>query len=129
MSKNRRCKRLVRGPGLPEPMVRLSTSRTGVISAVLLGILDVEEDLIVADYVATQENLDAIVERLMASRGYRNVLSALPPETLHADGETMISFLDRIRDRYGSMREYARTAGVGDETLERLRARLLEPAR
>jgi protein-tyrosine phosphatase len=103
--------------------------RTGVISAVLLGILDVEEDLIVADYVATQENLDAIVERLMASRGYRNVLSALPPETLHADGETMISFLDRIRDRYGSMREYARTAGVGDETLERLRARLLEPAR
>jgi protein-tyrosine phosphatase len=100
--------------------------RTGVISAVLLGILDVEEELIVADYVATQENLDAIVERLMESRGYRNVLSALPPDTLHADGETMISFLDRIRGQYGSMAEYARSAGVGDEALERLRSRLLE---
>jgi protein-tyrosine phosphatase len=103
--------------------------RTGVISAVLLGILDVEEDLIVADYVATQENLDAIVERLMASRGYRNVLSALPPETLHADGATMISFLETIRERYGSMTDYARSAGVGDETLERLRTRLLESAK
>jgi protein-tyrosine phosphatase len=100
--------------------------RTGVISAVLLGILDVEEELIVADYVATQENLDAIVERLMESSGYRNVLSALPPDTLHADGETMISFLERIRERYGSMAEYARSAGVGEEAVERLRERLLE---
>jgi protein-tyrosine phosphatase len=103
--------------------------RTGVISAVLLGVLDVEEDLIVADYVATQENLDAIVERLMSSQGYKNVLSALPPETLHADGETMISFLDRIRGSYGSMTDYARSAGVDDQTLERLRTRLLEPAK
>jgi protein-tyrosine phosphatase len=100
--------------------------RTGVISAVLLGILDVEEELIVADYVATQENLESIVERLMESRGYRDVLSALPPETLHANPETMLAFLEQIRQRYGSMVEYACSAGVGAETVERLRGRLLE---
>jgi protein-tyrosine phosphatase len=100
--------------------------RTGVISAVLLGILDVDEELIVADYVATQENLDAIVQRLMESRGYRNVLSALPPETLHANAETMLSFLEQIRQRYGSMVEYARSSGVEAAAVEQLRDRLLE---
>jgi protein-tyrosine phosphatase len=100
--------------------------RTGVISAVLLGILDVEEELVVADYVATQENLDAIVERLMESRGYRDVLSALPPETLHANQETMVAFLEQIRTHYGSMADYARSAGVREETVERLRGKLLE---
>ena len=43
--------------------------RTGVISAVLLGLLGVADELIVADYAATRKNLDAIVARLMAERG------------------------------------------------------------
>ena len=42
--------------------------RTGVISAVVLGALGVPDEVIVADYAATKENLDAIVERLMATR-------------------------------------------------------------
>ncbi|HUI25719.1 MAG TPA: tyrosine-protein phosphatase [Candidatus Kryptonia bacterium] len=99
--------------------------RTGVISAVLLGILGVKDEIIVADYAATQENLDAIIERLMASEGYQTMLSALPPDTLHAQPETMTTLLDRVRDRYGSMRDYARAAGVSDDAMDRLEARLL----
>ena len=99
--------------------------RTGVISAVLLGILGVKDEIIVADYAATQENLDAIIERLMASEGYQTMLSALPPDTLHAQPETMITLLERVRDRYGSMRAYARDAGVSDDAVGRLAARLL----
>ena len=102
--------------------------RTGVISAILLGLLGVKDEIIVADYAATQENLDAIIERLMASEGYQTMLNALPPDTLHAQPETMIALLDRVRDRYGSMRDYARAAGVSDEAMERLEARLLAPA-
>ena len=74
---------------------------------------------------ATEECLDAIIERLMASEGYQTMLSALPPDTLHAQPETMITLLDRVRDRYGSMRDYARAAGVSDDAMERLDARLL----
>src|ERR671931_167770 len=44
--------------------------RTGVVSAVLLGLLGVRDEVIVADYAATQENLEAIIERLMAAKGY-----------------------------------------------------------
>jgi len=99
--------------------------RTGVISAVLLGLLGVRDEVIVADYAATQENIDAIIDRLMATEGYQTMLSALPPDTLHAQPETMITFLERVRAQYGSMRDYARSAGVADETVHALVARLL----
>src|SRR5207249_1518323 len=100
--------------------------RTGVVSAVLLGLLGVRDEVVVADYAATGENLDAIIERLMAARGYQTMLAALPPDTLHAEAETMIAFLARIRERYGSMRGYVRAAGVADAVVERLAERLLE---
>jgi protein-tyrosine phosphatase len=100
--------------------------RTGVISAVLLGLLEVPDEIVVADYAATQQNLDAIIERLMSTEGYQTMLSALPPDTLHAQPETMITLLERIRDTYGSMREYALAIGVSPESIERLEGRLLE---
>jgi protein tyrosine/serine phosphatase len=102
--------------------------RTGVISAVLLGVLDVPDEVIVADYVATRENLDAIIERLRGMESYKSVLSALPEDTLHAEAETMSAFLERIRAEYGHMRDYAQAAGVTRDALEALVSRLVEPA-
>ena len=100
--------------------------RTGVISAVLLGILGVPDDVIVADYVATKDNLDAIIERLMATKSYQTVLSNLPPDTLHAEAETMSTFLERIRTTYGDLGGYARAAGVSLGAIDELRTRLVE---
>jgi protein-tyrosine phosphatase len=102
--------------------------RTGVVSAVVLGVLGVPDEIIVADYAATRENLAAIVERLMATASYASVLAALPPDTLHAEAETMVSFLERIRAAYGDMRGYAQAAGVGPGALEALVVRLVEAA-
>jgi protein-tyrosine phosphatase len=100
--------------------------RTGVVSAVLLGLLGVADEIIVADYAATRENLDAIVARLMASEGYQGMLEQLPPDTLHAEPETMISLLARVREKYGSMHGYARAIGIPDAAVARLERRLLE---
>jgi protein-tyrosine phosphatase len=102
--------------------------RTGVVSAVILGVLGVPDEVIVADYAATKENLDAIVERLMATRSYESVLADLPPDTLHAEAETMAAFLERIRSDYGDMHAYARAAGVAPDALEALVDRLVVPA-
>ena len=100
--------------------------RTGVISAVLLGLLGVEEGIIVADYALSSANIDAIIERLNAAEGYRAMLETLPPETMHALPQTMEGFLARIAQRYGSMAGYARDIDLGDETVEKLRFSLLE---
>ena len=100
--------------------------RTGVISAVLLGLLGVPDEIIIADYAATQEGLEAIVDRLMSLDGYRAMLSALPPDTMHADPATMETLLARMRERWGSIDGYARTAGLSADARARLRASLLE---
>ena len=98
-----------------------------MVSAVVLGLLGVPDEVVVADYAATQETLDAIIDRLMATKGYQRMLAALPPDTIEAEAGTMIAFLRGIAERYGSMRGYARQAGVAEATLDRLAARLLEP--
>jgi protein-tyrosine phosphatase len=102
--------------------------RTGVISALLLGLLGVPDEVIVADYVATRENLDAIVDRLRSLDGYRAMLDALPPDTMHAEPETMLEFLARLRETHGSIEAYARQAGLPSDAVARLRERLLEPS-
>jgi protein-tyrosine phosphatase len=100
--------------------------RTGVVSAILLGLLGVPDEVIVADYVATRESLDAIVDRLMSLEGYRAMLAALPPDTLHANPETMVVLLGHLRARWGSLADYARAAGLDDAVRTRLIDRLLE---
>jgi protein-tyrosine phosphatase len=101
--------------------------RTGLISAIVLGLLGVPDEFIVADYAASQENLGAIVDRLMQSEGYRDVLENLPADTLHANPETMFSLLEQLRDRYGSFRGYANDIGLSDAVIRRLETELLEP--
>ncbi len=100
--------------------------RTGVISALLLSLLGVRDEVIVADYAATREALDAIVERLMASEGYQGMFDELPPDTLHANPETMERFLARLRDEFGGVPDYAREIGVDASDVARLRARMVE---
>ena len=100
--------------------------RTGVISAVLLGLLGVRDEVIVVDYALSQRNLDGIIDRLNQMEGYRSMLEQLPPDTLHAEPETMIQLLERVGEKYGSMREYLASAGVGAQVVERLEAQVLE---
>ncbi len=100
--------------------------RTGVVSAILLALCGVDDEVIVADYAATRENLDAIVNRLMNSEGYREMLESLPSDTMHAEPETMFSLLGHLKENYGSVAAYARDIGITDETLARLESELLE---
>jgi len=100
--------------------------RTGVIAALLLAILEVEDAQIAEDYALTQRGLSGIASKLRRSRGYADLWRDIPPESLHADADTIRSWLAGLRAEWGSPDDYARSAGVSDPTLERLRARLTE---
>jgi len=99
--------------------------RTGVISAILLSALGVRDELIVADYALTQQNLDAIVARLCASEGYRAMFAELPPDTLHAEPETMVALLAGLEARYGGAVGYLEDAGVGADVLASMKRKNL----
>jgi protein tyrosine/serine phosphatase len=100
--------------------------RTGVMAAVLLGLLGVPAADIAADYAATTQALDAIHRRLRAMPGYEDTLRELPPETMHARQETMEQLLEAVDARWGSIAGWAEATGVPADAVAVLRERALE---
>jgi protein-tyrosine phosphatase len=101
--------------------------RTGVVAAVLLGLLGVERDEIVTDYHATAGAMAAFVDWLTLE--YPEAIDAMtsqPPEYLEAPPEAMSAFLDAVDERYGSMVGLADHLGIPEATVARLRATLLD---
>lgn len=101
--------------------------RTGVVAAVLLGLLGVEHDEIVTDYHATAGAMAAFVDWLTLE--YPEAIDAMtnqPPEYLEAPPEAMSGFLAAVDERYGSMDGLADHLGIPEVTVSRLRETLLD---
>lgn len=100
--------------------------RTGVVAAVLLGLLGVHPEEIATDYHATAGAMAAFVDWLTIT--YPEALDSMtsqPPEYLEAPIEAMIGFLAHIEDRYGSMDGLADHLDIPPATVARLRSALL----
>jgi protein-tyrosine phosphatase len=101
--------------------------RTGVVAAVLLGLVGVERDEIVADYHATAGAMGAFVDWLTLEHPEAiDAMTSQPPEYLEAPPEAMAGFLDVVDERYGSMDALAAHLGIPDTTVTRLRDTLLD---
>jgi protein tyrosine/serine phosphatase len=100
--------------------------RTGVVVALTLTVAGVEPDVIVSDYMATDEKLEAIVARLARSRMYTGVTST--PLKAHAPrAETMKALLEQLSTRYGGLDAWLTANGFGPDEVARLRAKLRHP--
>jgi protein-tyrosine phosphatase len=111
--------------------------RTGVAVALVLEALGVPRELVVADYVLTNEAVDLAAQLLgMSGTGIglaetSEPIMALPPvaraAVLDAHESYITASLDAIETRHGSIEGYLRDElGVGTRLLDTLRARLLE---
>jgi protein-tyrosine phosphatase len=100
--------------------------RTGVFSAVVLGLLGVSDDDIVADYVLTHEVVDMIHER--GRRDYPDAANRwpeLPDDLRGAVAPTMEGMITLMRAEYGDWTGYATAIGVEPGVVDDLRATLL----
>jgi protein tyrosine/serine phosphatase len=94
--------------------------------ALTLTVAGVEPEVIVADYMATDEKLEAIVERLARSRMYTGVTST--PLKAHAPrAETMKALLEQLDTRYGGLDAWLTANGFGPDEVAQLRAKLRQP--
>lgn len=101
--------------------------RTGVVAAVLLGLVGVPHDEIATDYHATAGAMAAFVDWLTVT--YPEALDSMtsqPPEYLEAPREAMTLFLEHVDDHFGSVDGLAAHLGVEPATVERLQATLVE---
>jgi protein-tyrosine phosphatase len=103
--------------------------RTGLISALLLGLVDVPADTIAADYAMTAELLRPRERRWLESlppeeRAEREAMIARYAPT----AEVMLAVLEGLEERYGGVEPYLRSTGLSQDDLDRLRDRLVAPA-
>jgi protein-tyrosine phosphatase len=98
--------------------------RTGVVVALALSDAGVANGDIVADYLATNDRLDAIIGRLSRSPTYARDVTSRPVRAHAAREETMRSFLRQLRVRYGGLGAWLAANGFTDDEVSALRARL-----
>ena len=87
--------------------------RTGVLVAIVLGLLDVDDDGIADDYALSKNWTGTLT------------LDDVPNHWLAAPRDAMTLFLADVRTRFGSMEGYAATAGITGTGVASLRAQLL----
>jgi protein tyrosine/serine phosphatase len=99
--------------------------RTGVLVAVLLGILGVDDETIVADYALSARAMATLRQRLAERYPEARPQIEQATELFSAEPSNISSLLTDLRRRHGSIDGYARSAGVGDGELAALRDVLL----
>ncbi len=102
--------------------------RTGVLSAIVLSLLGVNEPTVVTDYALSGEAMQRLREKLI--RKYpegRETLENID-EVFSADPAQMELLLDHLREHYGSVGAYVEGLGAGPGLVEGLRTVLLESA-
>lgn len=100
--------------------------RTGLVAALLLSTLGVSDADVAADYALTAGALPVIVGRVRDRATFERG-DQLPDHALRAEALTMLTTLEALRARHGSVEGYLGDHGLGSATLDDLRRDLLEP--
>jgi protein-tyrosine phosphatase len=98
--------------------------RTGVVIALALTVAGVAPEVIVDDYVATNDRLEAIVGRLSRSRMYTGDVNSRPVRAHAARAETMAAFLEQLGARYGGLPRWLDEHGFSADEIAALHAKL-----
>ena len=101
--------------------------RTGVLAALVLSALGVADDVVAADYHLSAAAVEQLVAWLVATRpDLSEEMARQPKAFLSCPPEAMLTFLDGLRARHGSVERYLAGIGVDRACLEELRAGVLE---
>ncbi len=101
--------------------------RTGVLSAVVLSLLGVDEPTVVADYALSGAAMLRLRAKLIAKYPEGRETLENIDEVFSADPAQMEQLLDHVQEQYGSVGAYIEGLGAGPGLVQSLRAALLEP--
>jgi hypothetical protein len=96
--------------------------RTGVLIAVLLELLGVDRELVIADYMATAQRLDQVVERSVRRPSAQ--ANPIDPRLLGLVPDGMLDMLAML-DEHGGALPWLTAHGAAPDLAERLRSALL----
>jgi len=99
--------------------------RTGMLAAILLNLLGVEEDDIIQDYTLSEPYMDELLARLKNNPQKSDPPLDIPDYFWKASPESMALFLSTLRREYGSIADYLTTQGAESSLIGRLKTALL----
>jgi protein-tyrosine phosphatase len=100
--------------------------RTGVVIAMALSAVGVPREEVIADYVATGERIEQILDRLRSSPTYAADIDNIPAHEHDPRPEIMIRFLTHLDEDHGGPLAWLAAHGFDDHDVARLRAKLLD---
>jgi protein-tyrosine phosphatase len=113
-------------PGAARVHCAAGKDRTGVVIAMALSVLGVPREEIVADYEATGERIEQILDRLRSSPTYAADIDNVPAHEHDPRPDIMRRFLDRLDSDYGGPLGWLGEHGFDRVDAERLRKKLVE---
>ncbi|RDB19827.1 Tyrosine-protein phosphatase [Hypsizygus marmoreus] len=106
--------------------------RTGIIAALLLKLVDVDDDTIANDYALTRVGREPARAMIMARLSKEPLFASNNEAALNmftCRHETMKAFLTLLQEKYGGAEEYLkRYAGLSDEDIRIIRDNILVPS-
>jgi protein-tyrosine phosphatase len=102
--------------------------RTGLLSALVLSLLGVPEETVITDYALSGAAMSRLRAKLIKKYPDGESVIADSDVLFSADPANMVALFAHLRNRYGTVAEYAAQVGVPAGVVERLRESLLEPA-
>ncbi|MFW6597014.1 tyrosine-protein phosphatase [Propionibacteriaceae bacterium Y2011] len=97
--------------------------RTGTTVAMALTLAGADREAVVADYAASSERMQLIIDRLSASPTYRANLAGRPLSSHLTNAETMVAVLDQL-DQLGGVEAALMRLGWTSEDTAAMRANL-----
>jgi protein-tyrosine phosphatase len=99
--------------------------RTGMLAAILLNLLGVEEDDIIHDYTLSEPYMDELLARLKNNPQKNAPPLDIPEYFWKASPESMKLFLSTLGKEYGSIAGYLEAQGAEPSLVRRLEKALL----
>ena len=101
--------------------------RTGVLAALVLGLVGVPDETIAADYGLSRVGMQAMVEWIRVNRPeVADTMVDQPGVLLEAPPRAMRALLDQVRAEHGSIEGYAWSIGLSGQIVDDLRSTLLD---
>ena len=115
-------------PGLILFNCTAGKDRTGIISALLLGLVDVPSVDIIKNYTDSELFISELVEEFLERSRQRGGDTESYARMLRCPGKTMASALDSIYVSHQDIRTYLTTIGLSEEQLLKVSHRLVDSA-
>lgn len=98
--------------------------RTGVLALLILGLANVDNEIIIADYAVSEDNISNLLNKAKEYEILHN--TTIPKQFLASKREDMENTIEYISNKYNNVRGYLKEVGLSEKELNELNDRFIE---